>query len=120
MIILLEMDESNAEFLHKKHELLTEKIYNTPGMLPNRYVYILTNKCNLNCSFCFLERNSLSDSMKTKDWISLSNQLPDYARVTITGGEPLLFNGFKEVFSSIAEKYDCNIITNGILLNRNK
>ena len=40
--------------------------------------------------------------MTAKDWISFSRQLPPYARVTFTGGEPLVFNGFDEVFHEVA------------------
>ena len=111
------MTKDNAQELHKKHEQLTDFIYENPEMLPARYVYILTNECNLNCSFCYMERNHREDSMTTSDWIKVSKQLPDYARVTFTGGEPFMFKGFRNVFSNVAEKYDCNLITNGTLLN---
>lgn len=103
---------------HSKHEELTEKLYNTPGMLPCRYVYILTNLCNLKCDFCFLERDIKKDYMTAEDWINLSAQIPEYSRVTLTGGEPLLLRGFKEIFSYVAERFDCNLITNGILLTK--
>ena len=56
--------------------------------------------------------------MTTQQWIDLVDQLPDYARVTFTGGEPFAFKGFKDVYSHVAKrKLDCNIITNGTLLN---
>lgn len=109
-------ENDSAEALHKKHELLTEKIYNNPGMLPDRYVYILTNKCNLRCNFCFQKKHKVSGAMTSDDWINLSKQLPKYARVTMTGGEPLMFKGFKDVFSYVASRNNCNLITNGTLL----
>ena len=108
--------KNKQEELHTKHEELTNKIYKTPGMLPSRYVYILTNKCNLNCSFCFMKKHTIKDSMTAEDWINLTNQLPDYAKVTLTGGEPFLFPKFKEVFSHIANKFNCSVISNGTLL----
>lgn len=58
--------------------------------------------------------------MTTCDWVNLANQLPDYARVTLCGGEPLLFGGFKEIFSYVAGRFDCNIISNGLLLTKEK
>lgn len=54
--------------------------------------------------------------MTGDDWIRLVDQLPPYAWVTITGGEPFVFKDFDRVFRHIASKFKCNIITNGILL----
>ena len=46
-----------------------------------------------------------------------SKQLPPYARVTFTGGEPLVFKGFDEVFHEVATKFECNMICNGLRLS---
>jgi MoaA/NifB/PqqE/SkfB family radical SAM enzyme len=108
----------DTEVFHNKHEELTEILYDNPGMLPSRYVFVLTTRCNLRCSFCFQDQKSDRDSMSKEDWIALVGQLPDYARVTITGGEPLVFPDFEEIFRVVAERFDCNIITNGLLLSR--
>jgi MoaA/NifB/PqqE/SkfB family radical SAM enzyme len=83
---------------------------------PKRYCYILTNLCNLACTFCFQDRKKQKGAMTKEDWINLTDQLPEYARVTLTGGEPIVFNGFKEVFHSVASRFECNMITNGLLL----
>ena len=111
------VEQLDSEF-HKKHERLTNEILNNPEMLPSRYVFVITNLCNLNCNFCFQNRNPRKDAMTSENWINLANQLPEYSRVTLTGGEPFIFPEFRKVFSHIAEKFDCNIITNGILLNK--
>jgi len=108
---------NKKENFHNKHELFTEKICQTSGLLPHRYVFILTNHCNLRCNFCFLHKRSQNFSMSVEDWLLLLKQLPDYARVTFSGGEPLIFSGFKEVFADTAQHFDCNLITNGLLLN---
>jgi len=113
----MEFDKGKQERLHNRHEELTNTIYNTPGMLPSRYVYIVTNRCNLNCDFCFMEKGKIENPMTARDWINLTDQLPDYAKVGITGGEPLLYPDFKEVFSYVADRFNCSIITNGTLLN---
>jgi MoaA/NifB/PqqE/SkfB family radical SAM enzyme len=109
-------EKDNQEELHNKHEELTNEIYNHPEMLPSRYVYIITNKCNLNCDFCFMKKHTIENPMTAEDWINLTDQIPDYAKVTITGGEPFLFPKFKEVFSYIASRFNCSIISNGTLL----
>jgi len=108
---------AEGEKLHQKQERLSEIIYNSPtSMPPSRYAFLITNQCNLKCKWCFLEKNKKKNVMETQNWINLTKQLPDYARVTITGGEPFLYKGFKEVFSYIASHFDCNIISNGLLL----
>ena len=38
----------------------------------------------------------------------------------MTGGEPLVFKDFNEIFSKSNEKSETNIITNGLLLNDQK
>ena len=108
--------DKDEEF-HNKQERLTREIFASENMLPSRYVYVLTNACNLKCDFCFQDKRPKEKNMKAAHWNNLTDQLPHYARVTFTGGEPLLFKQFKEVFSHVAQKHDCNIITNGMLLS---
>ena len=112
------MINDNSIPLYKKHEELTEFLYNNPGMLPHRYVFVLTTKCNLNCSFCNQVKSKKNNSLPPDQWINLTKQLPEYARVTITGGEPLIYRDFKKVFSYVAKRFTCNIITNGTLLTK--
>ena len=114
---IVNVDEKEA--FHNRHESHTELAYNTPNILPDRYVFIVTNLCNLKCSFCFQKKTPSRDSMSLNDWIDLTMQLPEYARVTLTGGEPFAFPGFEALFARVAEKHDCNIITNGLLLTTN-
>ena len=106
--------------LHDRHENLTEKIYNGELDLPHRYVFVLTNICNLRCDFCFQDRDRRADAMTIDHWLSVVKQLPEYARVTLTGGEPLAFKQFEEIFHAVSDKYQCNMVTNGLLLNEHK
>ena len=101
---------------HKERLRWTDIAYETPGMLPHRYVFVLTNLCNLRCSFCFQVRRHIEESMSTEDWLQVIDQLPPYASVTLTGGEPFMFRGFMKVFETVASRYPCNIISNGLLL----
>lgn len=105
---------------HNNHEILTDKIYEGSLELPHRYVFVLTNICNLNCHFCFQNRDRRDDAMTADDWLNLLNQLPDYARVTFTGGEPLAFKEFEKVAGFALNKFNCNMITNGLLLKPQK
>ena len=114
------MKKTNQQILHEKHERLTKELYEKDdfNLLPSRYVFVITNLCNLKCKWCYQSRKPRKDAMTTNDWIEFAKQIPDYARVTITGGEPFLFKGFKEVFSYVAKNNDCNIITNTTLLTK--
>ncbi len=105
---------------HKSHEEFTARAYNAQGILPDRYCFILTNRCNLRCDFCFQDKKPNKNAMNGDDWIKLAEQLPDYARVTMTGGEPFVFKDFNKVFSYVAERFNCNVISNGLQLNEKK
>lgn len=110
------MTSSNDTLFHARHEELTELIYNGVLMLPSRYVFVLTLMCNMNCSFCPQEHRISKNDLSFEQWNAIIEQLPPYARVTLTGGEPLLYKNFKEIFHTIALKFDTNCITNGSLL----
>lgn len=101
---------------HTKHEAFTDLSYESNDLLPDRYVFVLTNQCNLRCDFCFQEKTKLETNLNLEDWLHLIDQLPEYARVTFTGGEPFMYEHFKEVFKKVAQKHSCNIISNGLLL----
>lgn len=101
---------------HQARIDFAKKIYDSPSMLPHRYVFVLTNRCNLRCSFCFQEKDKIEGSLTTKEWLDVIEQLPEYAHVTLTGGEPFIFNGFEEIFEAVTKKHTCNIISNGLLL----
>ena len=93
-----------------------ESLFDSDAQLPYRYVFILTNRCNLACTFCFQEKSAIEGSLDLDGWLRVVNQLPDYAHVTLTGGEPLMFRGFNEILDAVTERFTCNIISNGLLL----
>lgn len=102
---------------HQNHELFTEQAYKDNNLLPDRYVFVLTNQCNLRCEFCFQEKAKISTNLTTQEWLNFVDEIPDYARVTFTGGEPFMFEGFEEIFKKVASKHTCNVISNGLLLS---
>ncbi len=103
------------------HDKLIDYLYKAKKenlLYPKRYCYVLTNLCNLACTFCFQDRKKQNGAMEAEDWIKLTNQLPDGSRVTLTGGEPIVLKGFEKVFDKVAKKFECNMITNGLLLSK--
>tara|TARA_Y100000590_G_scaffold462462_3_gene626603 strand:- start:387 stop:1454 length:1068 start_codon:yes stop_codon:yes gene_type:complete len=109
--------EIDRQRYHDDLVAFSQKAFKDNSIYPKRYCFILTNLCNLACSFCFQDRKKQNGAMTGDDWIKLIDQLPPDSRVTLTGGEPIVFKDFKRVFDHVAKKFECNIITNGVLLS---
>ena len=108
---------SSADAFYKKNVDYSKKSFQDKNLLPHRYVFILTNLCNLACTFCFQERKKRADRMSTEDWLELLKQIPNDSRVTLTGGEPLVYKDFEKIFVEANKKCQTNMITNGLLIN---
>ena len=108
-----------ASNFYEKNVDYSIKAYHSNELLPHRYVFILTNLCNLACTFCFQERKKRKDRMSPDDWLKLIDEIPHGSRITLTGGEPLVFQNFKEIFIKANKKCETNIITNGLLIDEN-
>ena len=49
--------------------------------------------------------------MTTEDWLKVINQIPKNSRITLTGGEPLVYKDFDIIFSKTNEFSETNIVT---------
>lgn len=82
-------------------------------------IYIeITNKCNLNCSFCSID-NHIKKEMTPEEFELILKQIDsftDYVYLHVKG-EPLIHSNFKEILD-LCKKYNkkVNITTNGTLL----
>lgn len=109
--------ERNAPGFLYEHQLI-KKLYEADEFhMPVRYIWMLSNECNLRCPFCFMEHSQPGAAMTTDDWLDVLSQLPEYARVVLMGGEPLFYKGFKEVYERVSERFRCTVATNGTLLD---
>ena len=66
--------------------------------------WVLTNKCNLTCKFCFkklCEDKNLEQNKKIFDNLSQIN----IEKLTLSGGEPLLYDGFYELVEYIKSQH---------------
>ncbi len=114
------MDNSQfAQNFYEKNLVYSQNSFEKGDLLPHRYVFVLTNLCNLKCSFCFQERKKNPKRMFKDDWMNLIDKIPNNSRITLTGGEPLAYKGFDEIFIKANKNNYTNIITNGTLLNEN-
>ena len=89
------------------------------GILPMRYFFELTHKCNLKCPYCYVGRSPIQDELTFNDWKTIIKQVPFYSFITLVGGEPLLREDFSEILFECCKKTSgkVNVVTNGIFMN---
>lgn len=75
----------------------------------------LTNRCNLNCRYCFAEKNSRRSDLSAEEWISILDGLYTQGLrvLTLTGGEPTIHPGFREILAFAADRFIVQLNTNG-------
>jgi molybdenum cofactor biosynthesis enzyme MoaA len=75
----------------------------------------ITNECNGNCSFCIERGGYRPESSSVDLLIAVTNDLKDYQKVLILGGEPFMYPYLLEYLEGIKEKQEIYITTNGTL-----
>jgi MoaA/NifB/PqqE/SkfB family radical SAM enzyme len=79
---------------------------------------LLTNRCNLDCRYCFVDVNTIHKSdLQLEEWKKVILELYERGCVSITlmGGEPLLFSGLYDLVTYAKSlKLNIDLITNGI------
>lgn len=79
---------------------------------------VITNECNMDCSFCFANKNEVLGDTFNIEWLDkLKSILPEtsFQEVRVSGGEPLLF--FDKVKEIQKRVNGIKIYTNGSLIN---
>lgn len=89
------------------------------ALIPIRYFFELTYRCNLNCPYCYVGDDRKKDELSTQQWFDIIDQIPWYSFVTLVGGEPLIRKDFIPILEKTAKKTfgKLNVVTNGILIN---
>ena len=108
-----------------KIQKFDEKIKRGESIAIIQFQYNYT--CNFACEHCsikrFQDRNDGAQEMKIDDVKNLFKQADELglARVTITGGEPLVFRDFDALVAAIdPQKFYINCDTNGWLLDEKR
>lgn len=89
----------------------------------SRLTICLTNKCNLNCLYCFADKDNSDNPLKldrVKEFIIKLHRKEKIEEIYLTGGEPLLYPDIEEIIcfcTSFTKKII--LLTNGILLRQN-
>ncbi len=89
----------------------------------------LTGRCNLKCAFCGQSRGMLASGyteFPVDFWLDVAEQARRSAAaggeplmVTLWGGEPLLYNGFDELASTLHRRgFRLSMVTNGTMIER--
>ena len=93
----------------------------------------LTERCNLRCKHCYQTGKAI-DEMSLPEIVEMTGEIADtiaawketygieYApSFNVTGGEPFLRNDLFEIIAEITKRgFDAYLLTNGILMDRNK
>ena len=95
--------------------------YNRNGraLMPLRYFFELTYRCNLQCPYCYVGSERNKEELSTDEWFKIIDQIPFYSFVTLVGGEPLIRYDFIDILMRTAKitfGY-LNVVFNGILIN---
>ena len=109
---------------------LTYKVYDGYSYYPETVDLFLTYRCNLRCKMCGqwgvagtskdMSPEELKAELSLDEIYEIINDIKRFKpNVTLFGGEPLLYSNWEKVISRIKkEGMRCNIITNGILLEK--
>lgn len=89
------------------------------ALMPLRYFFELTYRCNLQCPYCYVGNARDKDELTTEEWFKIIDQIPWYSFVTLVGGEPLIRKDFIDILMRTAKKTfgKLNVVSNGILIN---
>jgi MoaA/NifB/PqqE/SkfB family radical SAM enzyme len=110
---------SDTEKVDLTNEFLKVQSSTEANNTPSIGTCIITNSCNMDCSFCYAHKNEDPEIIDPKIIKQLKTKLPpeSFKYTTISGGEPFLFPG---IVRRVREEFEnCCIYTNGSLLTSN-
>lgn len=87
------------------------------ALFPLRYNIHLTFKCNLNCPFCYVNKQVDCTELDTKFWLDFIDKVPPFSMISYTGGEVTLMPDFKTLLKRSLEKARVTFLTNGTLMD---
>lgn len=128
-IVLREFYDKKLDvFIRYKQNLSGETYFTVQGEIPQRakslekpiYVHIrATDKCNLNCPYCYTKDNSDKNDMSDEEMLEilkLCNQ-KEVLGITWTGGEPFMRKNMVSLINAVHDmKINQTVLTNGTLL----
>ena len=94
-------------------------------MIKLNVMCVLTTNCNLNCSHCYFNtgaRKKCINELNFNDFVSFLKRNKEHiSKVTLTGGEPLLYSRFKDIICFFKkENIAFSLNTNLTLMDKEK
>ncbi|PEJ11752.1 hypothetical protein CN684_00190 [Bacillus wiedmannii] len=110
----------SKDFFNKMYEKSDNYVQNVRNLQ-----FHLTNRCNLRCTHCYMNSGIAHyDEISLKEWKEIINQASqryDSWFLTLTGGEPTLYDGYLEILKyAKAHGATTAMISNGTLLTKRK
>lgn len=93
--------------------------------IPAYGILELSPLCNMNCRMCYVrlsvaEQQEIAPLLTVSQWLDIAGQLRNAGTVflLLTGGEPLLYPGFRELYLALRKMgFIVSVNTNGTLIN---
>ena len=113
----------------KVHALLPYYLSRNGYAFPAWHYYLeMTRCCNLRCVMCqyiqWLRETPASKQMEgdltTEEWLRVIDQIPRFALVTFTGGEPFMRKDFMQLLERASGRARTHFITNATLLTEDR
>ncbi|MBN1357113.1 radical SAM protein [bacterium] len=106
-------------FLTDLHAIVPRALGNGYALPPLRVGCVLTHRCNLRCSMCFVWKrgtdNLRQNELTTVEWMEIFNQIPGFSIITFTGGEPLIRKDLPRLLQTACRTHRVHLVTNGTL-----
>lgn len=110
----------------KTHAVVDKRnLFHSSGkkLFPSNVTLMLTDKCDLKCSYCFFKGKRERDTLPTEKVLDVLRCCAEfgYTNIHLAGGEPFLHPGIMDVIAACS-KYDLftTISTNGIRLTKER
>ena len=107
------------------YSAVPKKLFKGYAFPPIQVFVELTRRCNLRCAMCqnflYMEQMSVDNEkereLTLEEWRRIIGEMPRFALLTFTGGEPLVRADFPDILRYASGIRRCHVITNGVLLN---
>jgi len=119
---LLIKESSNVAAFVAAHTKSFLKLFVKNLLLPEQLTFFVTNRCNLDCSHCFVDKNSITEDQELTvgEIDKIAQTMPKIKYVTITGGEPFLRKDIVDIVRTLNTNLRplmITILTNGYMLD---
>jgi MoaA/NifB/PqqE/SkfB family radical SAM enzyme len=91
---------------------------------PVHFLVVLTNKCNMNCKYCYAEANKQSKEkdISGHEWVKFFDEMHLGGQrvaqnISFTGGEPTLHPDLPNILRLLSRKYKFEISSNGLMIS---